>query len=129
MLILYLAIGIAGCLAIFFVCWYIFDYTKDYKGRSVGKIAFDRFLTLYRISPDHWFLHNGYVEYDNYYDDWSVEKRYARASFYFPVIDTLRYQSWRKNKYKKNEAERNNKRYRDVLICIQDDIQKYQSNS
>ena len=101
---------------IVFLIWYFCDYIEAKRG-CVSKITFERFLVLYSINPNSWDLYNNFINY--YTNDEHC------GMFYFSVIDTFRYHSWRKNKDKIEENANNRKQMERIIESWNTDIRNY----
>lgn len=115
---------ILGTGIIVFLVWYFTDYRLGIDG-CAGKISFDRFLLFYEIEPKHWDLCPSWVKYEAEQDFFISNDHYVCGYLYFSVIDTWRYQIWKRNGEKVKNTARNNKNYQRILESINADIEKF----
>ena len=105
--------------ATFFGCLFWLLTWNDSRSSSYLKIKFKQFLTMYRISPDKWYLYEGGIII--YEDD--AENIYQQ--FYFSPIDFLRYNFFYKKKKKSKKKNNVDKKWEKVIISWQKDINDY----
>ena len=102
------------------ICWY-FDKYRKYKNGCLGKISFQKFLEIYKNAPGKIKLREGYI---CYYRDVSSLFGYCDA-FYFSIPDTFRYETWRKEKERKDEEIRTRKIMESLDEAWQKDAERH----
>ena len=85
-----------------FVSWY-FVYYSNYKSGCVSKISFQKFLEIFETSHNKISLNKGFF----YYSPVMFGPSYR---FYFSILDTFRYEYWRKSR--EHKLEEDNKNYK-----------------
>lgn len=99
------------CIILFVTSWY-----KDAKSGCCGKIKFRQFQSFYAINPKRWSLGSNFVSY-------------CGDNLYFSMLDTIRYQLWKK-KIDEEELKRyNNRHFTRVLARLQNDIDEYRKEN
>lgn len=89
-----------------FVAWY-FVYYSNYKSGCVSKISFQKFLEIFETSHNKISLNKGFF----YYSPAMFGPSYC---FYFSILDTFRYEHWRKSR--EHKLEEDNKNYKTTEI-------------
>lgn len=91
--------------------------------RKELKITMDSFMSFYVIAPENWELNEMFVYY---------KKKFYRMNgfaFSFNLIDTIKYERWRKRKERREEKQRKTDkyvtRYSEAMQCISDDISEF----
>ena len=102
------------------ICWY-FDKYRKYKQGCLEKISFHKFLEIYKHAPGKIHLDEGYVSY--YEDGASLFNR--SDAFYFSILDTFRYEHWRKEKDRKDEEIRTRKIMEALDKAWEKDAERY----
>jgi len=91
--------------------------------RKELKITMDSFMSFYAIAPEKWELDEMFVSYKK---DWS---RLHWFAFSFNLIDTIKYERWRKRKRKLEEKQKKTDkyvaRYAEAMQCIRNDINEF----
>ena len=105
----------------FCINWYVgYDYYRSYCD---GIISFDRFLEIYECSSNKINLHEGYFTY-SYYDEGSFNA--TTYNFYFSILDTFRYERWRKKIERKEEEAQSKKLMNQMEELWAEDARKLQ---
>ena len=98
---------IMGLAAIAIGCYiHLYDTHGLYASCCDGIISFDRFLEIYEYSSNKIHLNDGYFTY-SYYDEGDFNE--VTYDFYFSILDTFRYEGWRK-KLERMENEEQSKK-------------------
>jgi len=73
--------------------------------KKVAQVSFERFLTLYEISPEKWIIEDGSFGYDQYFPVY-VQGSYdvEIPLFWETWEDLLKYKEWVQEKFSKGEA-------------------------
>ena len=103
---------IIGCvlaiIIIICVTWYFRCYCK-YKEECVGKISFKKFLEVYENAEHKVSLWKGRFKY--YPGSTMFDNGYF---LYFSILDTFRYERFRKNVGRREQAEQNSRKMEKV---------------
>lgn len=102
------------------ICWY-FDKYRKYKIGCLEKISFQKFLEIYNNAPGKINLSEGYIRY---YKDGASILCHGYA-FYFSILDTFRYEAWRKEKERKDDEMRTRKIMKSLNEAWQNDTELY----
>lgn len=102
------------------ICWY-FDKYRKYKQGCLEKISFQKFLEIYKNAPYKIHLNEGYI---SYYENGDLVFNHGDA-FYFSILDTFRYERWRKEKERKDEEIRTRKIMEALDKAWQKDAERY----
>lgn len=86
-------------------------------------ISFNRFLEIYECSSNKINLHEGYFTY-SYYDEGSFNA--TTYNFYFSILDTFRYERWRKKIERKEEEAQSKKLMNQMEELWAEDARKSQ---
>lgn len=115
--------AIAVALAISFAIYSIYFLIGYGMQRKELKITMDSFMSFYVIAPENWELNEMFVYY---------EKGFSRLNWFafsFNLIDTIKYERWRKRKERREEKQRKTDkyvtRYSEAMQCIRDDISEF----
>lgn len=84
-----------------------------YKYKNCPQIKFSDFKKWYSIAPDSWVCFEYYVN-----------KNYC-SPCYFSFFDCLRYRRWRKRRNKRRQEEVANRKLKEILESVQDDIEDF----
>ena len=91
---------IAVALAISFAIYSIYFLIGYGMQRRELKISMDSFMSFYVIAPEKWELNEMFVSY---------KKDFLRINWFefsFNLIDTIKYERWRKRKERREEKQR-----------------------
>lgn len=91
---------------------------------KMQRIGFDRFKTMYAISPGKWALGDMGVSYLLPDNDW-----YSYKDFAFSIPDLVRYRIFLRKIRKKKKAEAEAKDMEIIIRSWQDDIDEYKRKS
>ena len=115
--------AIAVALAIFFAIYSIYFLIGYGMQRKELRISMDSFMSFYVIAPEKWELNEMFVSY---------KKDFFRINWFdfsFNLIDTIKYERWRKRKERREEKQRKTDkyvtRYSEAMQCIRDDISEF----
>lgn len=115
--------AIAVALAISFAIYSIYFLIGYGMQRKELRISMDSFMSFYVIAPENWELNEMFVYYEK---DFSRLNGFA---FSFNLIDTIKYERWRKRKERREEKQRKTDkyvtRYSEAMQCIRDDISEF----
>lgn len=100
-----------------FVAWYFGCYS-NYKTGCVSKINFQKFLEIFETSHNKISLNKGFF----YYNPVMFGPSYC---FYFSILDTFRYEHWRKTREHKLEEDRKNYKMTEIEKAWQNDAELY----
>lgn len=110
----------AVILSISFAMYFLIGYGMQ---RKELKISMDSFMSFYAIAPEKWELNEMFVTY---------KKEFSRLNgfaFSFNLIDTIKYERWRKRKERREEKQRKTDkyvtRYSEAMQGIRDDISEF----
>lgn len=113
--------AIAVALAISFAIYSIYFLIGYGMQRKELKITMDSFMSFYVIAPENWELNEMFVYYE--------KSRLNGFAFSFNLIDTIKYERWRKRKERREEKQRKTDkyvtRYSEAMQCIRDDISEF----
>lgn len=113
--------AIAVALAISFAIYSIYFLIGYGMQRKELKITMDSFMSFYVIAPENWELNEMFVYYE--------KARLNGFAFSFNLIDTIKYERWRKRKERREEKQRKTDkyvtRYSEAMQCIRDDISEF----
>jgi len=104
---------------IIIVCayWY-FECYRNYKSGCVSKINFQKFLEIFEASHNKIFLNKGCFYY-------SPDMFGASYCFYFSILDTFRYEHWRKTREHKLEEDSKNYKMTEIEKAWQKDAERH----
>lgn len=115
--------AIAVALAISFAIYSMYFLIGYGMQRKELRISMDSFMSFYVIAPEKWKLDEMFVSYkkDFFRRNW--------FAFSFNLIDTIKYERWRKRKERREEKQRKTDkyvtRYSEAMQCIRDDISEF----
>ena len=119
--------GIGFLLALYFFARTIYFLIGYGTQGTELKIKMDSFMSFYVIAPEKWELNEMFVSYKrgDYRQNW--------FAFSFNLIDTVKYERWRKQKRKHEEKQRKTNeyvtRYTEAIQCIKRDINEFKQQN
>ena len=108
----------------FYILWYI-NYSRI-RYFCDGIVTFNKFLDIYEHSSNMIYLNEKYFAY-SYYDEGNFHA--ATYNFSFSILDTFRYERWRKKLERMENEERSKKLMKQMEELWVEDARKSQKQT